>query len=204
MHNLNDLLNKAMDGTGQQGPQMRHSEPPTMEFLKAILQELTRMNLLNSVSAEVYKTWARGLSDLSEKEIKRGLLKARDFKGYFSLPSFREICKSIDLHDYGLPDERRAYEEACLKPSPKDRQQWSHAAVYHAGRLTGWHELHAMETEKIFPRYAYNYRMLCDRIAAGENINIDVPQAIPEKISRTLTVEENLERMNKLKQQFGW
>lgn len=175
-----------------------------MEFLRATLQELTRMGLLNSVSADVYKTWARGLSDLTETEIKRGLLKARDFKGFFSLPSFREICRNIDLSDHGLPDPRKAYEEACLKPSPKDRQQWSHAAVYHAGRLTGWHELHCMTSDQIFPRYAYNYEQLCKRIADGEDINIDVPQAIPRTISRVLTPAENQERMAKLKKQLGF
>lgn len=175
-----------------------------MEFLRATLQELTRMGLLNSVSADVYKTWARGLSDITETEIKRGLVKSRDFKGFFSLPSFRELCRTIDISQYGLPDPRKAYEEACLKPSPKETQKWTHPAVYHAGMLTGWHEMHCMTTEQIFPRYAYNYDQLCKRIANGENVDIDVPQAIPQTISRVLTPEENQERMAELKKQFGF
>lgn len=144
-----------------------------------------------------------GLADLTDSELKRGLNAACDFTGFFSLPTFRELCKTVDNSRLGIIPVERAYEEACTKPSPKDRQQWSHAVVYHAGRLTGWSDLHALPKSQIFPRFEYNYSILCKRIAEGENINLDVPEAIPRVIPRPLSGAENSKRMAKMREELG-
>jgi hypothetical protein len=167
------------------------------------LQELTRMGLLSNPSPEIYKTWARNLSDIDPRLLANGLKNAKDFKGYFSLPAFRELCKDLDISKHGLPAPQKAYEEACMAPSPKDRHKWSHPAVYHAGRLTGWHELHSMTAKEMMPRFSYNYEVLCKRVMAGENINLDVPQAIPQSIPRPLTKEENIARMEAMRKELG-
>lgn len=198
-----DILNKHdFRHPTQHGSSTSQSQAGSQTMFST-LNTLKSMKLLTLTDAKAYKVWEQGLSDLSDAELIRGTNSARDFTGYFSLPAFRELCKSVDASQYGLPDVRQAYEEACMKPSPKDRQKWSHPAVYHAGRLTGWHELRCMTTTEIFPRYQYHYEQLCKRVIAGENINIDVPQAIPQRISKVLTPAENQARMAALREATG-
>lgn len=161
------------------------------------------MRLLNLTDAHAYRVWELGLSDLTEAEIKRGTNASVDFTGFFSLPSFRELCKHVDQSAHGLPPVAQAYEEACLKPSPKDRQQWSHAAVYHAGRLAGWSDLHAFPRAQMLPRFEYHYSVLCKRVADGEDVNLDVPQAIPRVVPKPLTGAQNAARMAKMRAELG-
>lgn len=144
-----------------------------------------------------------GLADLTEAELRRGIRAACDFTGFFSMPTFRELCKTVDKAQYGLIPVNQAYEEACLKPSPKDRQKWSHAAVYHAGRLTGWSDLHAMPRAQMMPRFEHFYSQLCKRVSEGEDINLDVPDAIPRVIPKPLSGEENHRRMMKMREELG-
>ena len=150
-----------------------------------------------------FDTWCRYLSDLTVEQIRRGFMNLLQEKSRY-LPDaveFREMC--LSLKSLGLPPARRAYEEACMKPSPKAEQSWSHPAVFHAGKNTGWHELASMPTEQIFPRFEYHYAELCKRILAGEAIDIDVPQAIPAKVPNYCTKEQNVSRMAALREACG-
>ena len=72
----------------------------------------------------------------------------------------------------GLPNSRNAYIEACNKPSPKAEQLWSHAAVYLAGRDSGWHMLANEIERKAYPIFNETYRKYCDRVLAGEKLEI--------------------------------
>lgn len=161
------------------------------------------MRLLNLTDADAYLVWERGLSDLTHAELKNGLLNARDFKEFFNLPAFRDLCRKVDSVKYGLPPVHQAYQEACIRPSPKDRQRWSHPAVYHAGKNTGWHELACTPTDQIFPRFEYHYAELCRRVMAGESLEIPMPQAIANRIPRVLTPAENISRMANLRAELG-
>jgi hypothetical protein len=44
--------------------------------------------------------------------------------------------------------------------------------------------------------------VLCQRALHGETLVIDRPEALPEQISRTLTLEENKSRMAELRKQL--
>jgi len=143
------------------------------------------------------------MSDLSEQEIRNGLERCKDFTGFFSTPAFRELCKKVDLQCYGLPEPRAAYQEACLAPKPKVKARWTHPAVYQAGMQTGWFELASMPTDDIYPRFAYNYDLICKRVIAGEDITIPVPEAIPEKINAPLTREQKIKQMTSLREGLG-
>lgn len=150
-----------------------------------------------------FETWCRYLSDLSAEQIKRGFVNLLQEKSRY-LPDaveFREMC--LSLKSLGLPPARRAYEEACMKPSPKAEQSWSHPAVFHAGKNTGWHELASMPTEQIYPRFEYHYSELCKRVMSGDDLTVDVPQAIPATIHRTLSSHENKSRMAELRKAVG-
>jgi hypothetical protein len=160
------------------------------------------MGLLNNPTPEVYQTWARGLSDLSDRQIKVGLAKALSHTGYFTLPIFRELCKPKP-EDFGLPEVKKAYIEACMAPSPKAKHKWSHPAVYHAGKATGWFELATFAEDQIYPRFKTFYAEMCDRVMNGEKLDAPMIEALPDKVTVILTPEQNQDRMAKLRQSMG-
>ena len=67
MQTLNQLLDSVTQETERRGQQMKPSEAPKLDFLRAVLQELTRMGLLNSVSPELYQSWARNLAGVDTR-----------------------------------------------------------------------------------------------------------------------------------------
>ncbi len=206
MRQVNQILDNVIRETEQQGQQTKHSEPPSKEFLKAALQELTRMNLLNSVSPELYQTWARGLSDMTERQIKHGIVKARDFTGFFTLPAFREICR-ISPGEMGIPDCRAAYNE-CFAGGWRHDRAWSHPVVYHTARNTGHYEMQNLSEEKLWPLFKYNYDEMVRRAMDGEVLELPIQKVIPAKIEIPKTqdeieeqkrlVRETLENLKKL------
>lgn len=151
-----------------------------------IFTELTRMRLLmastDSELGAIYRTWANGLSDMSESQIKMGLVKARNFDGFFSLPAFRELC-TLRPEDCGLPDAHAAYVEAANADGQRDRARWSHAAVYHAARETGWFELRTSTEREVFPLFRRNYEAMCARVMVGEQLDLPVQRALPASVT---------------------
>lgn len=150
-----------------------------------------------------FNTWSRYLSDLSAEQIKQGFVNLlRDKPQYLpDAVEFRSYC--MDLKGLGLPPVLKAYDEACMKPAPKARQKWSHPAVYHAGVATGWHELSCTPTAQIFPRFEYHYAEMCRRVMAGEELTLPVVQAIPSHVPDICTREENIKRMQALREATG-
>ena len=90
-----------------------------------------------------------------------------------------EACRQVGMPK-GLPNSRNAYIEACNKPSPKAEQLWSHAAVYLAGRDSGWHMLANEIERKAYPIFNETYRKYCDRVLAGEKLEIEKTKSLPE------------------------
>lgn len=207
MRTLNQLLDSVTRETGQQGQQTKHSEAPTLEFLKAVLQELTRMGLLNSVSPELYQSWARNLADLDERSIKNGLKKARDFKGFFTLPAFRELCR-FQPEDFGIPTCRDAY-EIIYKTQFGKNGDLGHPVVLFAMRECGTYEMQSLSETECYRRFEYYFDAVAKRFMNGEKMEIPVVQAIPAKVERPRTEQElqelkkrNIEAMEQLKQLF--
>ena len=106
--------------------------------------------------------WLNKLSQFSAETICGAAEKIIADNDYLpTLHKMLEACRQVGM-PRGLPSARNAYLEACNKPSPKAIQDWSHAAVYLAGRDCGWHLL-ANETErKAFPLFNDCYRNYCD------------------------------------------
>ena len=118
------------------------------------------------------------------------------------LPTLHKMltaCRAAGL-PAGLPNSRKAYQEACNKPSPKAEQQWSHAVVYLAGRDCGWHLLANEIESKALPAFADIYQQYCDRVIAGETFTIEPPEALPESPQVPATKKHNLEQLDQLKQ----
>jgi len=145
-----------------------------------------------------FDTWCQFLADLSPEQIRQGFVNMmRDKPKYLpDAVQFRDYCMAA----HGIPPLEAAYEEACLAKSPKLRHKWSHPAVYHAGRLTGWSDLHMLTRDEGLKRFRYNYEIMCRRVANGEDINLDVPEAIPATVHVRPTPEQAARKMAELRE----
>jgi hypothetical protein len=201
------------DSQTQAGP--TEDKPATGEHIDAINQifELFRVNYHNQFhkaypdleSLNIAKRlWLTNLTDYRPSQLMAGgntVIRESDF-----LPGLHGLIKHLDHSDlsvYGLLDPHAAFMEACRAPSPKSEHNWSHPAIYFAGRASDWFFL-ANNTEKMtFPVFERNYKLLCDKVIDGEDIKIDLPKALPEKISHPLAKKEQSVLMKQLRNETG-
>ena len=104
---------------------------------------------------------------------------------------------------YVLPDVHSAYVEACRAASPKHEQQWSHPAVYLAGRASDWFVLANEGEGTAFPVFEHHYTRLCREVMQGKELTIEAPQPLPEKIERKLEGEDLQSRIQQLKKELN-
>ncbi|HRG50492.1 MAG TPA: replication protein P [Pseudomonadales bacterium] len=146
------------------------------------------------------RLWLSHLAAYSPEQILAAARRATHESEY--LPTVRGVLKYLESSS-GLPDAYDAYREACLAPSPKVEQRWSHAAVYLAGQETGWYFL-ATQTEKISrPVYERHYRALCERVAAGETLHLPEVLELPEPEHHPMTAEERQAAVRALREKVG-
>jgi hypothetical protein len=159
------------------------------QFLKAF-PDLDTMNMAK-------RLWMRLLGDYTGEVIMRAAEKAVKESSW--LPNVHEVLARCDISEVlGLPSAHAAYVEACRAPSPKKEYNWSHPAVYFAGRATDWFFI-ANETEqKAFPVFKRNYDLLLQRVQAGEKIEIDLPPALTHGVETPLSRDEQKTRLKGL------
>ena len=149
------------------------------------------------------KLWFSNLNHLKPETIIQAThqaIRSSDF-----LPTVHGILKHCDaLDSLGLPDARTAYVEACNAPKPRNSYQWSHPAVYFAGKKTDWFLIESGSEYKVFPIFKLNYDKLCDCVRAGEVLVVEPPPALPETINRPLSNEQRRAALNKLKQDLNF
>jgi len=149
------------------------------------------------------KYWLSSLERYSPAQIVQAAKKVIETQEY--LPSIAAIIKACEqgLDLFGLPFARQAYIEACSAPSPKKEHNWSHEAVYHAGNAAGWYLLANHPETTALPVFEYHYSQLCKRVIAGEQLSIEIPTPLPDKIDHKLDREEARARIAKLKRELG-
>lgn len=148
------------------------------------------------------RLWSRLLGEYSPAVIMRAAEKAVKESSW--LPSVHEVLARCDVADsLGLPSAHAAYMEACRAPSPKKEYSWSHPAVYYAGRASDWFFLANTVEEQAFPVFRRNYDILLKRLQDGEQIDIDIPPALPEEIIQPLPRDEQQQRLRDLKKLIG-
>jgi len=147
--------------------------------------------------------WLSCLAEFSPVQITRAarqLVKNSEFLP--NVAAMVQACRN-GRELFGLPTPREAYLEACRAPSPKAAQQWSHPAVYHAGRASDWYVL-ASEPESVaYPIFEYNYRQICQRVMQGERLDIRPPPALTSGSGPKLSARERKERMRRLREEVG-
>lgn len=159
------------------------------QFLKAF-PDLDTMNMAK-------RLWLRLLGDHSGEVIMRAAEKAVKENGW--LPNVHEVLARCDVAEVlGLPAAHAAYVEACRAPSPKKEFNWSHPAVYFAGRATDWFFIANEPEEKVFPVFKRNYDLLLNRIQNGEDLEIDLPRALPQETTTPLSRDEQKDRLKNL------
>ena len=159
------------------------------QFLKAF-PDLDTMNMAK-------RLLLRLLGDYSGEVIMRAAEKAVKENGW--LPNVHEVLARCDVAEVlGLPAAHAAYVEACRAPSPKKEFNWSHPAVYFAGRATDWFFIANEPEEKVFPVFKRNYDLLLNRIQNGEDLEIDLPRALPQETTTPLSRDEQKDRLKNL------
>lgn len=140
-----------------------------------------------SVEKKAKKFWVKALLDAnirSDLEIQCGLHNTLKSGSSYCPPvgKFISWCKP-DPEFMGLPSAVRAYKEACRRIHPAGQQRtWSHPAVFVAAQSVGAHELRTMSQEKSWPMFVRAYEIACSRVCAGEDLNKEIPRALPEQV----------------------
>ncbi|WP_018415554.1 replication protein P [Teredinibacter turnerae] len=98
------------------------------------------------------------------------------------LPTLATMVKACELaSQQGLPDAHSAYLEACNAPSPKAAHQWSHPAIYHAGKASDWYFLQTNAESVAFPVFRQHYAAICEQVRLGQDLALPQAPALPEK-----------------------
>lgn len=154
------------------------------------------------------KTWVKGFVDAgitSINQIKLGVKHARASKSPFwpAVGEFIDWCKPLP-EDFGLPSREDAFAEAIGNLGSYMTAEWSHVAVQESARNTTMYVL-KNRTEAVARKEFYrNYAVLVNRVIRGENLNIDVPKALPSEAEyRPIAQERAIENALKLKKLVG-
>ncbi|EOE6246791.1 replication protein P [Vibrio parahaemolyticus] len=155
------------------------------------------------------RTWTKGLLEagiITDQQLQCGLRKARQAESPFwpSLGQFVKWCQP-DPVDYGLPDTRKAYLEACRNShrlAEMTNDEWSHPAVYIALKNTGTFDIRNRKEAETWPIFERNYEIAVRRVLAGEDLNVEIPKALPPRPApRPVDPEvakQHLERLKKM------
>ena len=177
---------------------------PIMDRLWLRMTEIFGHKWTSQYGDSPLATWAKGLGKLSASEIAIGVNKcaASTMPWPPSLPDFRAMCEPSPT-DFGLPDDEKAYREACRNAHPcmAGITKWSHNAVYHAAVETGFYNLNTLPmptSRKLFER---NYAIAVRMVMAGEPLK-SMPLALPETVSARTTPEVGQSALAKIRNQL--
>ncbi len=148
----------------------------------------------------VAREYAKALlkAGLTDQQIKNGLHAFEANAGekpFMPNPTeFVQLCR--ESVGTGLPGYREAYVEACRYAGSLNEAQWSHPAVYVAGKATGWFELRNKTEKDTWPVFKQAYKDALAKVTAGEVLEVYVPKAQIEHIN---VFEKDLNTPGRLK-----
>ncbi len=154
--------------------------------------------------AHAKKTWTKAMIENGITDKRRmaiGLRVARQSNSPF-LPSagqFVEWCLP-KADDYGLPDERTAYLEACQNSHNVTTSKWSHPAIFYAGKQTGFFLLKTAKEDKSWPMFKRNYADAVKQVKAGQVFETPerLPPPPPAEPAKPETITTTLTRLKTL------
>lgn len=132
------------------------------------------------------REWALSLGGYTESELVAAIDYCKEHSAWMpTISEFLKVLRNL-TGDLGLPAAKHAYEEACLNAERASKHNWTHPAIYHAGKATGWFRLRTEDEPDVFPDFRYNYDVICRRVRQGEELSQPVPVALPDKSDGTL------------------
>jgi hypothetical protein len=196
---------------GQSEPDRKIATEAHVEVLNQVFA-LFRLNYHNQYYAafpdatqlnQIKKLWLESLSDYPVEHILKGAKHAIEHSEY--LPTLNRMleCCQQGLAELGLPPAHEAYLEACRAATPRSAQEWSHPAVYLAGRDSDWFFL-ANNTERTtWPVFKEHYQRYCARVLRGESLEMPASGSIEHQTPEPLSSEEQLAELAKLRGETG-
>jgi hypothetical protein len=149
------------------------------------------------------KYWLSNVEEYSPSHIVaagKKLIKSREYLP--TIAAFLMECeKGYEL--FGLPSVRAAYAEVCGASSPKASHDWSHEAVYLAGKATGWFLLANEPERTTFPLFEFNYMQVVKKVMTGQDLMVTPPVALKERVSNPTSKGLTKERLAKLRSELG-
>jgi len=115
------------------------------------------------------------------------------------LPTLATIIKACETQsELGLPEAHAAFLEACQAPSPKAAHNWSHPAVYYAGKAADWFFLQNNNEHVAFPVFKQHYEQICQRVRLGEVLQEPERPALPESVKQPVDRETLRKEVSKM------
>lgn len=149
---------------------------------------------------QIKKLWLESLADYPVEQILRGARHAIENSEYLpTLHRMLECCRE-GIAGLGLPDPYAAYREACDARSPRSAQDWSHPAVYLAGRDSDWFFLANNPERLTWPVFRQHYQDYCTRVLRGETLAIPEEPALEQHEPEPLSAGEQLAELKKLRE----
>lgn len=120
------------------------------------------------------------------------------------LPTLRTMITYCEKYSdqAGLPDAHSAYTEACRAPSPKAAYQWSHPAVYYAGKASDWYFLQTNTEAVAFPVFKTHYEEICAQVRAGAALSLPQQPALAAESECPLDRTESAARLAALRKEL--
>ena len=148
--------------------------------------------------ATAQRLWFDALKAFSPETVlgaAKNVIKSSEF-----LPTLHTMIKHCEaLAHSGLPDAHAAYLEACRAASPKAEQDWSHLAVYYAGKASDWFFLANTEEQRAFPVFKEKYEQICAELIAGRQLQRPILERIARGQQNPLDKKTNREKIKALK-----
>jgi len=133
------------------------------QFYKAYSDDRELLN-------QAKKLWFESLKNYSATTVLQATKRIIEEQEY--LPTLHQMLQRCAEQDCRAPDVHRAYVEACNAPSPKAKYQWSHPAVYEAGRRSDWYFLSTTPQQYALSVFRNNYQAVLGEISRGESVEL--------------------------------
>ncbi len=152
---------------------------------------------------QIKRLWRDSLSEYPIDLLFLGAKRAIECNEY--LPTLHQMLVSCQecIGSLGLPQAREAFIEACQANSPKASQNWSHPAVYFAGRDTGWFFLSNHSEKETWPIFKENFSIYVRKVFLGEKLTIPVSEAGQSKKTKSLTKLQKKNELKRLREELG-
>lgn len=148
---------------------------------------------------EVKRLWLEMLGQFDARTLLAAARSVIETSEY--LPTLRTMIHHCERASTGpqLPDTHSAYIEACRAPSPKAAYNWSHPAVYHAGRRSDWYFLQSNSEAVAFPVFREIYEEICSAVRNGLELTPPAPPTLPQQAGPALDKSASQEKLQALR-----